>query len=44
MEKTQVQVQGFVEYKELYPVALIPAFALLGLWIVLKNTRFIRVP
>jgi Ca-activated chloride channel homolog len=44
MEKTQVQVQGFSEYKELYPVALVPAFALLGLWIVLKNTRFIRVP
>jgi Ca-activated chloride channel homolog len=44
MEKTNFQVQGFAEYKELYLVLLIPAFALLGLWIVLKNTRFIRVP
>ncbi|RJQ66385.1 MAG: VWA domain-containing protein [Desulfobacteraceae bacterium] len=44
MEKTKVQAPGFAEYEELYLFAMIPAFALLGIWIILKNTRFISIP
>lgn len=44
MEKTTVEAQSFAEYNELYPYFLLPAFTLLGLWIVLKNTRFLSIP
>lgn len=44
MEKTKVKVQSFAEYRELYLYPLIPAFALLVLWIGLKNTRFLSIP
>jgi Ca-activated chloride channel family protein len=44
MEKTKVKVKTFAEYHELYVSFLIPAFVLLGLWILLSNTRFLRVP
>jgi Ca-activated chloride channel homolog len=44
MEKTNVKVQSFAEYNELYLYPLIPAFALLVLWIGLKNTRFVSIP
>ncbi len=44
LEKTEMEALSFAEYHELYLYLLIPAFALLGLWIVLKNTRFLSIP
>jgi Ca-activated chloride channel family protein len=44
MEKSEVKVDTFAEYRELYNYLLLPAFALLGLWVMLKNTRFLRIP
>jgi hypothetical protein len=37
-------VDTFAEYRELYIYLLLPGFALLGLWVLLKNTRFLSVP
>lgn len=44
MEKTEVKVKTFAEYRELYIYFLMPAFLILILRIVLSNTRFLRVP
>jgi Ca-activated chloride channel family protein len=44
MVKTNVKVQSFAEYNELFFYPLIPAFVLLVLWIGLKNTRFVSIP
>lgn len=44
LEKTDVKVKTFNNYKELYPFFLIPALVLLGGWIFLSNTRFLSVP
>jgi Ca-activated chloride channel family protein len=44
MEKTEVEVTTFAEYDELYIYLLLPALAVLGSWIVLTNTRFLRIP
>jgi len=44
MEKTEVKVKTFAEYRELYIYFLIPAFLILILRILLSNTRFLRVP
>lgn len=44
LEKTEAKMKSFAEYKELYPYFLFPAFVLLGLWIILVNTRFLKVP
>lgn len=44
MEKSDVKVKTFDEYNELYLYFLLPAFILLGLWVVLKNTRYLAIP
>jgi Ca-activated chloride channel family protein len=44
MEKSKVEMDTFAEYRELYIHLLLPAFALLGIWVLLKNTRFLKVP
>lgn len=44
MEKTEVKIKTFDEYKELYLYFLLPAFIFLGLWVVLKNTRYLAIP
>jgi Ca-activated chloride channel homolog len=44
MEKTEVKINTFDEYNELYIYLLLPAFVLLALWVVLKNSRFLRIP
>jgi Ca-activated chloride channel homolog len=44
LEKTEVTVKNFDSYQELYRYPLIPAVLFLGLWIVLINTRFLRIP
>ena len=44
LEKTEMEALSFAEYDELYLYLLIPAFALLGIWVVLKNTRFLEIP
>ena len=44
LEKTEVKVQIFSNYRDLYPYFLMSAFSFLALWIILVNTRFLRVP
>lgn len=44
MEKTEVKTKTFAEYNDLYLYLLLPGFGLLGIWIVLQNTRFLKVP
>lgn len=44
LEKTKVEAPSFAEYNELYLYFLLPAFILLSVWIVLKNTRFLAIP
>ena len=44
LEKTEVKIKTYAEYNELYRYLLIPAFILLGAWIVLTHTRFLSVP
>jgi Ca-activated chloride channel family protein len=44
MEKTDVDVDTFAEYAELYLYLLLPALGLLTLWIILTNTRFLKLP
>jgi len=44
MEKSDVEAQSFAEYNELYLYLLVPAFGLLCLWVLLKNTALLRIP
>jgi len=44
LERTPQTVQKFERYEELYPWALIPSLALLGLGLLLHQTRFRRLP
>lgn len=44
LEKTKVDVEKWVEYKELYPGLLVMGLILFLVYIVLTNTRFLRVP
>ncbi len=44
MEKTEVKTKTFAEYNDLYRYLLFPGFGLLGIWIILQNTRFLKVP
>jgi Ca-activated chloride channel family protein len=44
MEKTDVKTKIYAQYNDLYRYLLIPALGLLALWIVLQNTRFLRIP
>jgi Ca-activated chloride channel family protein len=44
LEKTEVKVKSFAEYREYYFYLLIPAFVCLGLWIILRNTRYLSIP
>ena len=44
LEKTRVDVEKWVEYKELYPWFLVPGLFLLFIYILLINTRFLKVP
>lgn len=44
MEKTEVEMKTYDQYNDLYLYALLPALALLSLWMVLINTRFLEVP
>lgn len=44
MEKNKVKVESFAEYNELYLYFLIPAFFMLVIWILLRNTRFLAIP
>ncbi len=44
LEKTKVDVEKWVEYKELYPGFLYAGLALFMIYIVLTNTRFLRIP
>ena len=44
LEKNTVKVKVFAEYRDLYLYFLTPAFTMMVLWIILTNTRFLRVP
>jgi len=44
LEKTKVDVEKWVEYKELYPNFLTTGLILLFIYIILINTRFLRIP
>ncbi len=44
LEKTKVDVEKWVEYKELYPGLLAMGLILFLMVIILTNTRFLRVP
>lgn len=44
MEKTEVKMKTFAEYNDLYIYLLLPSFGVLGVWIIIKNTRFLKVP
>ncbi|MFK5952909.1 MAG: VWA domain-containing protein [Desulfobacterium sp.] len=44
LEKTKVEVDAWAEYNDLYPWYIIPAMLLLGAYIILFNTRLMRIP
>ena len=44
MEKTEVKVDIFADYSELYPYLLVPAMLLMPVYIILRNTRYLVVP
>ncbi len=44
LEKTKVDVQKWVEYKEFYQVLLIAGLSLFLVYLILSNTRFLKVP
>ena len=44
LEKTEAVVKVYDNYRDLYAYGLLPAFGLLGLWVLLVHTRFLRVP
>jgi Ca-activated chloride channel family protein len=44
METTEVKVDIFAEYNEIYPWLLIPALVMLPLYVVLRNTRYLIIP
>ncbi|MBF0120357.1 MAG: VWA domain-containing protein [Desulfobacterales bacterium] len=44
LEKTQIKIKTFAEYRELYIYLLLPAFFILCFWIILSNTKFLRIP
>ena len=44
LEKTEVRMKHFAEYRELYRFLLIPALVMILLWSILVNTRYVRVP
>ena len=44
METTEVTVEIFAEYDEIYPWLLMPALALIGLYVTLRNTRYLTIP
>jgi Ca-activated chloride channel family protein len=44
LEKTEVKTTIYAHHRELYFPLLMAAFVISGLWIVLVNTRFLRIP
>jgi Ca-activated chloride channel family protein len=44
MEKTEVKVKEYTEYFELYPWLVFPAFALVSVELLLKNTALRQIP
>ncbi len=44
MEKTEIKTRDYVDYSELFTVFLWPGLVLLGVELILANTRFRRIP
>ena len=44
LEKNKVKIKTYGRYNDLYPWCATPALVLLGLWIILSQTRYLRLP
>jgi Ca-activated chloride channel family protein len=44
LEKTKVDVEKWVDYRELYPPIAAAGMGLYFLYLLLTNTRFLRIP
>ncbi|MGD8703294.1 MAG: magnesium chelatase, partial [Desulfosarcina sp.] len=44
METTEVKMEIFAEYDEMYPWFLLPALALIGVYLTLRHTRYLTIP
>ncbi len=44
LEKSKVEMDAWAEYNDLYAVCLLPAMLLLAAYIILFNTRLMRIP
>jgi len=44
LEKTEVKVKTYAQYREFYIFFLIPAFVMLMFWVILSNTRYLGIP
>ena len=44
LEKTEIKVKTYAQYSEFYRFFLIPAFVMLVFWVILSNTRYLRIP
>lgn len=44
METTEVKVDIYADYSEMYPWLLVPSLALLFVYITLRNTRYLSIP
>jgi len=44
LEKNEAKVKVYGDYRELYPWFVLPALVLIGLWLTLTHTRFLRLP
>ncbi|OGR59843.1 MAG: magnesium chelatase [Desulfobacula sp. RIFOXYB2_FULL_45_6] len=44
LEKTKVDIEKWVEYREMYPGVLIAGLLFLFSYVLLANTRFLRIP
>ncbi|MCJ7830197.1 MAG: VWA domain-containing protein [Desulfobacterales bacterium] len=44
METTEVKVDIFAEYNEMYPWLLIPALVMLTFYVIVRNTRYLVIP
>ena len=44
LEKSEVKIKTYAEYHDLYPYLLVPALLFLVLYVILSQTRYLKVP
>ena len=44
LEKSQIKIKNYTEYKELFMWFLVPGLIIMALEILLRNTRYLRIP